>query len=1031
MIRRHTALVFLGCALCFSLPLQAQRTAVYTELQANFKKGLEFFDLEIYPLAQEEFRKVLHKPLPANEADFRTIYRKAELYYARSALRQEQPEGPRLMLDFVRRHEPDPAAAEALHELASYHFNKRDYNQAIEYYTMMDTRGLSSEARDEVIFNHAYALYSLKRYDQARSKFAGVKQSSSSYYHQAHYYSGMCSFLTNDYREAIKAWKVAEGASTYRQHIPYYIVQVYAAQEDYDQLIAYALPVIEQGRARNLNEIHQLLGQAYFEKGDYVKALPHLKHHEQQTRMMRVEDFYQLGFTQYRMGQYKDAIESFRQLDKEDSPMGQSAMYYLADCYVKADDLPSARNAFLIVSRSSHDAGIQEDALFQFAKLSAQLRFERDAINALTRFQPTSRYYADAQAILAETLKSSRDYSGTIRIIEGMTDPTPGIRAAYQKVAYQQALIDYSNRNTAAALVHLEKSMRYAIDPRIAALATFWRGEIHFDHSDFAGSKSELLKFMTLASGLRDLPPESSSASANYTLGYAYLKTDDFPNALKHFDAAISEITRLGGAHQVLTAQVLPDAYLRSGDCNFNRNRYDLALASYDRAIATGAPGHEYGLFQKGIIQGLRNRNDEKLALLARLVSDYPTSPYADDALLESGVTYLEMRQWAAAERVLLQLVNQYKGKSELVGTAYLKLGLVNYNQGRIEQALTYYKEIFKHNPTSKEARDALAAIEEIYVIDMGRPNDYVAFVESIPGYKVSAGERDSLNYQVALRLYENGDYAKAVDAFSDYLQRFPQGFHALESVYFRAESNSILRKFDPALADYERTIARGPSRFYLPSLEKAALISYNHAESFEKAFQYYAKLEAETTQPDVRFQSQLGAMRSAYRTGKTEATLTYASKVASYPGASVEEKATAQFFRGKIMFDSRKYDEALGYFAEVIDQSDNENTAEARYRMAEIYFIQNKIDQAEGACRQSYSQSSAYPSWVARSLILLSDVLVKKQDFFNARAALEAVIDNFSEDTEILKTAKDKLAALERQERRIDRIDPGTSEGN
>ncbi len=1029
MIRKNALLCIFVTFIAFCA--NAQRTMVYTEANANFKKGLEFFDLGVYGLAQAEFKKVLERLQPVNEPEYRTIKTKAELYYARSAVRLDQPDAQKLMLDFARRHRPDPTANQALLELADYYFNAKKYDEAIEFYAKMDQRGFSEEQRSEIIFRHGYCLFMRKRYDESRAKFGALMSKEGPYYHSGHYYFGMASFYGEDYAEAVKAWQVAEQSPVYRAQIPYYVTQIYAAEKEYDQLIAYAVPLLQNSRLKNDAEIQQLVGQAYFEKGDYVNALPYLEYYESNSRKLRVEDFYQLGFVQYQNGKFKDAIESFRQLDKTNTAMGQSAMYYLADCYLKTGDQTSARNAFQIVSKNSFDPALQEDALFQFAKLSVELHFDRDAVTTLRRFQPSSKYYADAQELLSETLVNTKDYKGAIKIIESLPDQSPRIKEAYQKVTYYQGIQDYVEKNAGSALDYFNKSLTVPVNARIKALSTFWVGEIHFYQKKYAVSKGDFDRFITMAGGLSDLPATSSIPAAHYTQGYNYLKTEDYNNALKHFESAIRHIPTLPEYNEVLGALVLPDAFLRAGDCNFKRNKYDLALNYYDKAIAREAPGFEYALFQKAIIQGLQGQNTNKIIALQKLVENHQNSPYADDALLELGDTYIIMNRPNDAIRVLDQLVSQFRGKSELINAAYLKLGLVSYNQGQLENALEYYKTIFKNNPSSKEAKDALAAIEEIYVEDLARPNDYVKFVESIPGYKVSDGEKDSLNYLVAQRLYENADYDRAVIAFTEYLEKYPRGFHALEAIYNRGESYSIIRNFDNALKDYEATINRGQSAYYLLSLEKAALISYNYAEQFEKAFDYYSKLESLTNDPRVKFDAQMGAMRSAYRIGKKDIAGTYASKVMSNPGASAEEIAVAQFYRGKLVYENRQYDEALRLFNEVVANSDNENTAEARYLIAEIHYVKKDYDRAEEACRASYSASSAYPYWVAKSLILLSDVLVMKKDFFNARAALEAVIDNFSDDAELVEIARTKVTNIEQEEQKINRIDSGDNGSN
>ncbi|MDH3651917.1 MAG: tetratricopeptide repeat protein, partial [Saprospiraceae bacterium] len=877
-----------------------------------------------------------------------------------------KPDGQKLMLDFVRSQRPDPTANTALLELANYYYNDHKYDEAIEMFAMLDTRGMNTSEQQEIRFKHAYCLFVTKRFDEAKAKFSSLTNEQGPYYDDSNYYFGLTSFYSENYDDAISSWTKIQGSARYRKLIPYYIAQIYFAQGSFQEVVSYAESFTTERGIKNLNEINQLVGQAYFELGDYEEALPFLEYYEERSRRLREEDFYQLAYVQYHNGKFEASIENFRELDKTNTELGQSAMYYLADAYLKTGDKASARNAFLKVTRFEFNDELREEALFHYARLSTELHFDRDAVNAYTRFEPTSKHYTRAQELLSETLVNTKDYKAAIRIIEGMDTPTPRIKEAYQKVTYYQGLEDYTQRRLESGLSYFAKSLKVPIDIRITALATFWTGEIHYLQDRNEISKTDFSSYLSLAKRASDLPPTSSIPAAHYTQGYNYLKTNDYSTALKHFASSIDGIKSASSGDGMMISQILPDAYLRAGDCNFKRNSYAEALKHYDQAIGIGAPGFEYALFQKAIIQGLRNRNDQKLIALEELIRAHPNSAYADDALYEMGETYQSEGRYREALDPFEKLVSDYRGKSELINRSYLKLGLITYNLGDIERALAYYKRIFQNNPSSKEAKDALAAIEEIYVEDLGQPDEYVAFVESIPGYKISGGERDSLNYIVAERHYENANYEEAIVAFTDYIRKYPNGLQIMAAHYNRAESQAIIRKYDEALEDYEWVLNRGDSRYYQRSLEKAALICYNHAEAFNKAFQYFSQLESLASDPDVKFQAQLGSMRSAYRTGRKEAASAYASKVMSNPKATREELAVAEFFRGKIAYEDNKYDEALALFTSVIEKSDNEHTAEARYLRAAITFLKEQIDDAESLCRAAYTESAAYPYWVA-----------------------------------------------------------------
>jgi hypothetical protein len=65
------------------------------------------------------------------------------------------------------------------------------------------------------------------------------------------------------------------------------------------------------------------------------------------------------------------------------------------------------------------------------------------------------------------------------------------------------------------------------------------------------------------------------------------------------------------------------------------------------------------------------------------------------------------------------------------------------------------------------------------------------------------------------------------------------------------------------------------------------------------------------------------------------------------------------------------------------------------------------------------------YPFWVAKSLILLSDIQFNAGDLLNARAVMEAITENFQGDDVIMKEAAAKLERIKQEEENQSRIKP------
>ncbi len=1025
MMNKFRAIITL-VACCFVLQLAAQETTVFTEATLAYKRGEEFFQKGVYGYAMTEFKKTMELLRPVNEPQWDLLLIKAELGYAKSAVRLDMPDGEKLILDFIRRYKPDPLASLALLEIANYFYNAQKYDKAIEFYKQLSARELSPGQRAEVYFKTGYCYFVQKDFRNAEVNFREIKEVQGDYFYPANYYYGLCRFFSNQYADAIRSFRLAERAKEYKAHVPYYIAQIYFAQADFDELLKYAEPKLNDRTLRNLKEMNQLVGQAYFEKGDYTKALPYLEKFAESSGKMRVEEFYQLGFCQYKVEKYQAAAQNFEQLNQVNSALGQAALYYLADCKLKLRDKTGARNAFAAASRMSFDPDIQENALLNYAKLSYELKFEKDALSALQSIRPGSKYFGEAQALMGDVFLSTRNYDQAIAALEGIPNKTQQLKEAYQKVLYLRGIQHYRDSRLANAKELLSKSVANAVGAEYKALALYWLGDIAHQDKDYDKSIDYLNQFLVLAKSTKTLPDESSVFTANYLQGYNYLKKKNYTTAQGYFQEAVAGIRRNRSFIQNRQVRdgVLGDATLRAGDCLFKRNQYKDAIAFYDEAVNARYPGFEYALFQKAIIEGLRGNTTDKILALENLISSHPKSTYAANALFQLGITYQEIRQPSRATDAFKKLVTDYPG-SDLVNSALLRLGLVAYNSGGQEGAINYYKQVFSHNPTKEEADAALAALREIYIKDRNDPEGFNAFLETIPGYKLDNAQKDDNAFAAAESAYETGNYERAVTSFTDYIRKYPNGMNILQAYYHRGESYTVLAQYTQALKDYEWVVAKGQSRYYVSALGKAAQIAYHNEQDFKKSYDLYTKWEEVAATPEDRFEAQLGAMRAAYRLGDTNAVQRAAQKVADNAAASDVQVATAHFYLGKIAYDRKDYDAAMQSFKKVLQLSDNEQTAEARYLIAYIYYVRRDLETAKQRCKENNKESSGYPYWVGKSLLLLADIFAEQGDLFSARTVLESLIQIYENKTdEIIPTAQQKLETLNKQAAGTSRLD-------
>ncbi|MEM8584024.1 MAG: tetratricopeptide repeat protein [Bacteroidota bacterium] len=1025
----------IGLLAIFSLQsITAQYTTRFTEADRLFKLAEGHKAQNLLPMAQNEYEQVLELLRPVHQPEAELLRIQSELGIATIAVQLGKPDGEKLILDFVRRYQPDPIANAALLEIANYYFNQNDLEKAEDFYKRIPTSSLSREERAEVNFRLGYTNFVQQKFRDAKRYFSTSKDVDSDYYFPTNYYLGMIEFFEGSYEQAIRQFRLVERSPLYRDYIPYYLTQIYFAQGRYQELISYAEPLLSNGsRVRNAREINGLVGQAYFELSDYQRARPFLEAYAENNRRLREEELYQLGFTQYQAEDYNAAVQTFGEISGENSQVGQSANFYLGDAQLRLGDRRSARAAFGAASRMEFDPSLQEEALFNYAKLSYELRDPAEAINAIQKLQPGSRFYVEGQRLLGDLFAANRDYQGALDILERMPNRTPELQEAYQQAALYRGMQLIENGNLNSAQTTLQKAITTSVNNSLRAQALYWLGDIEHKNGNYDASINYVNQFLTLAPTLRDLPPQSSIYTGNYLQGYNYLKQDNYSAALQYFRQSVEGIQR--NAPYITDAdvreRVLGDAVLRVGDSYFSNNQYDQAIRYYDEAVSNRYSGFIYALYQKAIIEGLRGRNTEKISSLNQLAQQYPNSPYADEALFQLGLTYQSIGQLQQALPPFRRIVSDYANSSPLINESLLQLGLVSYNLGNQEAAINYYKQVFGNNPTGSEADRALAALEEIYVRDMGRADLYFAFLETIPGYQVSSDGRDSINFRAAESQYESGNYTRAVTAFTDYIRQFPRGRYVLTAYYHRGDSYAVQQQYREALGDYEYVVNQGPSQFYVRALEKASLIAYNSEQDFARAYNLYVKLEEAAQTEDKRFEAQLGALRSAYRSNNTLGVETYSRKVANNPSATQQQATDANFYLGKIAYDRGQPDQAMRYFDQVIANSNDEQTAEARYIRCKIFYERNDLNRAQELCIEANRESSGYPYWVAKTVILLSDVLRAKNDFRNSRAALQALLDNYNEDAELVAEAQRKLDEVNQIINQSSRLDNTTTPGN
>ncbi len=324
---------------CITVNTHAQKTAKFADPAYDFKEALEIYDQKKYNIAFNRFYKFIETYEDLDDSKSQLLLADAFYYKASCASKQKDPKTEDLYLYYIDRFKGHSLNNRAYFDLGNWYFVYRDYKDALRYYKKVNERALNKKFYEEFSFKRGFCYFSLKQFDEAKTAWnEAINQKDSEYYEKANYYYGMASYFNEDYDDALASFEKATNYSRYRNVIPYYITQIKFIKSDYQGVIDYAVPVIEKKTIKNKSDINQLIGQSYFELGDFDAAVDYLVEYEGSAKKVTKEDYYQIGYAQYQTGDYAGAVKSFKELNHLNNALAQNALFLTGKAYLQLKD---------------------------------------------------------------------------------------------------------------------------------------------------------------------------------------------------------------------------------------------------------------------------------------------------------------------------------------------------------------------------------------------------------------------------------------------------------------------------------------------------------------------------------------------------------------------------------------------------------------------------------------------------------------------------------------------------------------------
>jgi len=988
--------------------LKAQQSPAF-EIYRTYHAATDLMDKGEYTAAAEQFRLVEKSRLsttnqPEFESQLSLLKENAQYYEAFCALQLNNDDAESLLVRFIKEHNENPLSKLAYFQVGRSYSKQEKYTEALKWFDKVQAGDLSGSEYTEYKFRKGYAYFETNDYKNAQLLFSEVKNRQSPFTEDATYYFAYISYLNKDYSIALVNFEKLKNSKKYEASYPYYITAVYFLDKRYDDVISYAIPILNTTKQVNETEMLHLVGAAYFAKGDYKNSADYYARFqaEDMGKTQNTQDDYQIGYANFKIGNNDKAIKELEKLVDRKDVYSQNGSYTLGNVFLKVNNKQSARNAFLVASKLDFDPTLQEDALYQYAKLSYELDFNTQALDATRLYlkkYPKTLKLDEVKTLLAEELLNSHNYREAIDILEPIPNKTSSAKEAFEKVTYYRGLEFYNERAFENAIGVFLRSLKYPVDPKIEALTIYWMAEAMYEVRKYGESVENFEKFLDMPEA-RNTPVYNY---ANYALAYAAFGGEQYKKAAIYFEKFLDGDER--------DKNTINDATMRVADSYFVLKSYSKALNYYNRIIDERAPGEDYALFQRGMIQGLQGNPDSKIATLNDVLAKFPNSNYADDASFEIAYTYFLKGDGDQAKTDLMALIDKYP-RSSYIPRALVTMGLIDYNAGgKDDFAIQSFKRVVQEYPSTDEAKQALKQIEKIYT-DKGDAQTFINYAATTPIGNYTSAEQESIMITAANNLYLKGDWQGTVNGVNAYFDKFPKAIYDKQAKFIRAQSLVRLNRPDEAVPDYNFILNDWTSPYTEKSLLSMSQI-YLAQKKYNEAVPFLKRLETNS-----EYQADYGyaidkLMLCYAEMDMPDDALKYVTLVRANVKTSEEDKFRTSLYAGKAYLAKGDTTTALKELNDVVNNTKTVAAAEAKYNIANVEYLKHKYKESQKTCFDLINKLSAYDYWVTKTYILLADTYVGLKDVFQAKATLQSVIDNYKGDDDILPTAKQKLEAL------------------
>ncbi len=985
---RHRLAVAAVLLLSAALPLAGQvKNRQHTDRLESARK---LYYSGSYYAAEKAFTEL------GQEAEVTLDRTEIEAYKVLCAIALDKVNAEGLVNTFCNKYPNAPEQAMVREALASRYFDTGRYAEALAIYESVNPNHLYKTQRTGYVFKKAYSQMRNNDYEGAAEGFRKVLSSPHSQYTvPATYYGGYVHYIRKQFDEAVKLFdKVGEG-NQFSLMAKYFATESQFMRKQYGDVVKRGEAIYPQLDRDMQSSLARILSEAWYDLGDKEKASAYLDIYRNSGAEMSRKDHYFSGILSYGLNAYQPAIEAFSHVLGTEDELGQNAWYYTANSYLQCRNKVAALDAFKTAASCDFDKVIQEDAFFNFAKLSFDVNSDISQFQRYMEMWPDSGKDDIINNYMATSFLLSKDYDSAVKALSAIRNHSDESAANLQKATFFRALQLIEGKAYRSAAPLLETSIEYGENEPLRNLAKFWLAECRYRDEQY----SEAISILSNLLLDNDFRRTSDYPQALYNQAYNYLKSGNYVYAENNF----RNFLNVAADYQ----QYERDAQIRLGDACFLQNKYEDAAAVYEKVYeAEPASSDLYPVLQAAIAYGLTGEDARKIELLKQATRTSRNAPLYPQAVFELGRTYVQTGANAEATECFFTLLGMKE--SDYYLKALLELALINANTKKYDKAIDYYKTVVAADSGSPEAEDALAGLESIYQL-RHHPEEYLAYLEEIGLSDLkSTEEKEQMLFRAAEQLFLAEKYPAAINAAQRYLAEYPHGERSPKATFYLAECLRATGRLESAADQYLKVMKSKDPSCRLDATAAYAQLNYD-LQHYQKAADAFGEMADLATDSATKLKAYTGLMRSCYYGREYQEAIRYAGFVGD---------REAEFIQARSWRTMGEREKAQSLFERLAADCSDAIGAESAYTLVQDAYDRGDFSTVEDRVYAFSDSGTDQVYWLARSFMVLGDAFADQGDTEQAEATYNSILDGYAptrEGDDILEQVRRRLEQLKK----------------